>query len=105
MVATEVVKEAIWLKGLLGDFGVIQENIAVFCDNQSAIFLVNNQTYHARTKHIDVKYHYVREIIKGGDVLLKKIDTKDNPSDMLTKVVSGVKFQHCLKLIQILRLY
>ena len=68
------------------------------------IFLAKNQTYHARTKHIDVKYHYVREIIEGGDVLLKKIDTKDNPSDMLTKIVSGVKFQYCLKLIQIFRL-
>ena len=67
------------------------------------IFLTKNQTYHARTKHIDVKYHYVREIIEGGDVLLKKINTKDNPSDMLTKVISEVKFQHCLKLIQIFR--
>ncbi|KAK9215025.1 hypothetical protein WN944_007028 [Citrus x changshan-huyou] len=87
MAATEAVKEAIWLKGLLGDLGVIQENIAVFCDNQSAIFLAKNQTYHARTKHIDVKYHYVREIIESGVVLLRKIDTKDNPSDMLTKSV------------------
>ncbi|KAH9761191.1 hypothetical protein KPL70_000407 [Citrus sinensis] len=104
MAATEAVKEVIWLKGLLGDLGVIQENITVFCDNQSAIFLGKNQTYHARTKHIDVKYHYVREIIESGVVLLRKIDTKDNPSDMLTNVVSGVKFQHCLKLIQILRL-
>ncbi|KAH9797006.1 hypothetical protein KPL71_005721 [Citrus sinensis] len=104
MAATEAVKEAIWLKGLLGDLGVIQENIAVFCDNQSAIFLAKNQTYHARTKHINVKYHYVREIIESGVVLLGKIDTKDNPSDMLTKVVSGIKFQHYLKLIQILRL-
>ncbi|KAH9793297.1 hypothetical protein KPL71_004477 [Citrus sinensis] len=104
MAATEAVKEVIWLKGLLGDLGVIQEKIAVFCDNQSVIFLANNQTYHARTKRIDVKYHYVREIIKSGVVLLRKIDNKDNPSDMLTNVVSEVKFQHCLKLIQILRL-
>ncbi|KAH9656608.1 hypothetical protein KPL70_022746 [Citrus sinensis] len=83
MAAIEAVKEAIWLKGLLGDLGVIQENIAVFCDNQSAIFLAKNQTY--QTKHIDVKFHYVREIIESGVVLLRKIDTKDNPSDMLTK--------------------
>ncbi|KAH9679291.1 retrovirus-related pol polyprotein from transposon TNT 1-94-like protein [Citrus sinensis] len=85
MAATKAVKEAIWLKGLLGDLGVIQENITVFCDNQSAIFLAKNQTYHTRTKHIDVKYHYVRDIIESGVVLLRKIDTKDNPSDMLTK--------------------
>ncbi|KAH9677438.1 Timeless family protein [Citrus sinensis] len=64
-----------------------------------------HQTYHARTKHIDVKYHYVREIIEVGDVLLKKIYTKDNPSNMLTNVISGVKFQHCLKLIQVLRMH
>ncbi|KAH9727059.1 retrovirus-related pol polyprotein from transposon TNT 1-94-like protein [Citrus sinensis] len=44
MVATEAVKEAIWLRGLLGDFGKIQKNIKVFCDNQSAIFLAKNQT-------------------------------------------------------------
>ena len=104
MAATEAVKEVIWLKGLLGDLGVIQENIAVFCDNQSAIFLTKNQTYHARTKHIDVKYHYVREIIESSIVWLRKIDTKDNPSDMLTNVVSGVKFQHYLKLIQIFQM-
>ena len=77
----------------------------VFCDNQSAIFLAKYQKYYARTKYIDVKYHYVIEIIEGGDMLLKKINTKDNPSDMLTKVISGVKFQYCLKLIQILRTY
>ena len=50
------------------------------------------------------KKNYVRKIIKGGDVLLKKINTKDNPSNMLTKVISGVKFQHYLKLIQIIRM-
>ncbi|KAH9782721.1 Integrase catalytic domain-containing protein [Citrus sinensis] len=91
MAATKAVKEDIWLKGLLGDLGVIQENIVVFCDNQSVIFLVKNQTYHARTKHIDVKYHYVREIIESGVVLLRKIDTKDNPSDMLTKLAYTIK--------------
>ncbi|KAH9679295.1 retrovirus-related pol polyprotein from transposon TNT 1-94-like protein [Citrus sinensis] len=89
MAATKAVKEAIWLKGLLGDLGVIQENITVFCDNQSAIFLAKNQTYHTRTKHIDVKYHYVRDIIESGVVLLRKIDTKDNPSDMLTKLTTA----------------
>ena len=102
MAATEAVKEVIWLKGLFDDLGVIQENIKVFCDNQNEIFLAKIPTYHARTQHIDVKYHYVREVIENGDVLLKKIDTKDNPSDMMMKVVFGVKFQHYLKLIQII---
>lgn len=102
MTATEAVNEAIWLKDLLGDLRVIQENIKIFYDSQSAIFLAKNQTYHARTKVIDVKYYYVREIIEDDNALMKKIDTQDNPSYMLVKVISGVKFQHYLKLIQIL---
>ena len=72
MVATKIIKEVIWLKDLLSDLRVIQENIEVFCDNQSAIFLAKNQTYHARTKHIDVKYNYVREVIESVVVLLKR---------------------------------
>ena len=71
MAVTETVKEVIWLKGLLSDLGVIQEKNKVFCDNQSVIFLAKNPTYHARTKHIDVKYHYVRKVIEGNDVLLR----------------------------------
>ena len=46
----------------------------------------------------------MREVIKSGVVLLRKIDTKNNLSDMLMKVISGVKFQHYLKLIQIIRM-
>lgn len=44
----------------------------------------------------------MREVIENNVVLLKMIDTRDNPSDMLTKVISGIKFQYCSKLIQIL---
>ena len=104
MTTTKIVKEGICLKELLGNLRVILENIEVLCDKESAVFLAKNQTYNAQTKHADVKYHYVREIIESGVVLLKKIDTKDNSSNMLTKMISGVKFQHYLKLIQILRI-
>ena len=59
MAVTEVVKEAIWLRGLLEDLRVGQKHIKVFQDNQSVIHLAKNQVYHARTKHIDVRYHFV----------------------------------------------
>ena len=58
----------------------------------TAIYLAKNQVYHARTKHIDVKYHFMRDNLEDGDIEVKKIHTKDNPADMLTKVVPGVKF-------------
>jgi len=60
------------------------------------------QVYHAKTKHINVRFDFVREILDGGDIELLKVHTKENPADMLTKVVSGVKFAHCKELLHIL---
>ena len=68
----------------------------------NAIYLAKNQVYHARTKHIDVRFHFVREILDEGDIKLLKIHTTKNPTDILTKVVSGVKFTHCKALLHIL---
>ena len=102
MAATEAAKEAIWLQGLVEDLGLAQEQIDVYFDSQSAIHLAKNQVYHARTKHIDVRYHFIREIMEDGEIQLQKIGTKHNPADMLTKVVSGIKFKHCLDLINII---
>ena len=101
MAITEAVKEAIWLQGLFDDLGVDHKQVTVFCDNHSTIHLAKNQVYHARTKHIDVRYHFVREIIEEGGVLVQKIKTDDNPTDLLTKVVAMIKFNHCLDLINI----
>ena len=65
-----------------------QDLLKINCDSMSAIYLARNQVYHARTKHIDVRYHFVREILEEGDIELLKIHTSENPADMLTKVVS-----------------
>ena len=73
----------------------------MFCDSQTAIHLAKNQVYHAGTNHIDVRYHFVREIIDEGRILVQKIKIDDNPADMLTKVVITIKFNHCLDLINI----
>jgi hypothetical protein len=68
----------------------------------SVIYLAKNQVYHARTKHIDVRYHFVQDVLDDGDIELIKIHTNDNPTDMLTKVVTGVKLKNCKSLLQIL---
>ena len=57
--------------------------------------------YHARTKHIDVRYHKIRELVASGELLLEKVHTSENAADMLTKTVPAVKFKHCLDLINI----
>ncbi|KAL5707089.1 hypothetical protein ACHQM5_025179 [Ranunculus cassubicifolius] len=97
----EGVKEALWLWGLLGDLGIEQDCVDLWCDNQSAIHLAKNQVHHARTKHIDVRYHFVRDVIEDGDISLMKVHTNDNPTDMLTKVVPSSKFQHCLDFLNV----
>ena len=104
MAVTEAVKEAIWLQGLLSELEMEQKHIKVHCDSQSAIHLAKNQVYHARTKHIDVRYHFVREILEEGGVIIQKIQTTENPADMMTKMVTAVKFKHCLDLVNIVKI-
>ena len=65
------------------------------CDSQSAIFLAKNPSYHSRTKHIDVQYHFVRDMVESMKVLLEKVDTLENVADSLTKSVSTKKFSWC----------
>jgi hypothetical protein len=62
------------------------------CDSHSAILLGRNPTYHSKTKHIDVQYHFVRDMVEKKMVLLEKVDTLKNVRDLLTKSVSTEKF-------------
>lgn len=94
MASTKAVKEAIWLKGLSREFGVDQQSVPLMCDSQSALHLSKNQVFHERTKHIDVRLHFIRDIISEGKVNLQKISTEDNPADMLTKALTIAKFKH-----------
>jgi len=95
MVATHVSKEAVWLQRLCSNMGLVQGAIRIDCDNQSAIFLSNNPTYHSKTKHIDVPYHFVREMIEDKKALLVKVDTLKNIADALTKFLSSENFSWC----------
>ena len=98
---TEAVKEAMWLKGMLLELGIKQESLVVYCDNQSAVHLSKNQVFHERSKHIDIKLYFVRDVIESRTVLVEKIDTEHNPADMFTKILPGGKFNYCLELIRI----
>jgi hypothetical protein len=65
--------------------------------------LAKKQVYHVRTKHIDVRFHKIRELVSTGDLLYEKIHTSENAADMLTKPVTTDKFKHCLNLINVSR--
>ena len=76
-------------------------NNAIFSDSQSALHLSKNPVYHERTKHVDVRFHFIRDLIANHTVKLLKVSTKDNPADMGTKVVTCNKFRHCLDLLYV----
>ena len=96
--AVEASKEMLWLKGFLQELGLKQDEYLVLCDSQSAMDLSKNSMYHARTKHIDVRYHWLRNVIELKKMKLKKVNTNKNGADMLTKVVPGSKLDVCSKL-------
>lgn len=98
---TEAVKEALWLKGLVNELGVAQDSVKVFYDNQSAIHLCKNQSFHERTKHIDTRLHWIKDVISEGRVQIHKVHTTHNPADFITKVVPLAKFKYCLNLLNV----
>eukprot|EP00253_Pinus_taeda_P029339 PITA_29339 len=101
MPATHASKEAVLLQRLCSSMGLVQEAIRIDCDNQCAIFLAKNPTYHSKTKHIDVQYHFVRDMIDDKEVLMMKVDALKNIADTLTKPVSSEKFSWCREIMGI----
>ncbi|GKB54031.1 hypothetical protein Tco_0904784 [Tanacetum coccineum] len=99
MALTEAVKESIWLKRLLIELRVNLRSVVVNCNNQSAIHLSRNAMFHERTKHINVRYHFNREIVESKEIEVAKIGTKNNAADAFTKVVPGPKFKYCMKIL------
>lgn len=102
MAMTEAVKEAIWLRGIISDFGLIQGSVTINCDSQSALHLAKHMVFHERCKHIDVRHHFVRDIVNKGLVKVIKVSTEDNAADMLTKTLPVAKFKYYLQLVNVL---
>ena len=94
--ALEVAKEAIWLHQLLVDFSAKRrlDHLAstIYCNSQSAIHLIQNPVYNAKTKHIEVRFHHIRELVTEKKLEVRKIDTKVNIVDCLTKPLPDQRF-------------
>lgn len=100
---TEAVKEGILLKGLLEDIGFKQEVVKVWCDSQRFICLSKNIVFHERTKHVAVKYYFIRDIVAECDVEVLKIHTGRIPAGILTKVVLVSKFDAAVDFLKVSR--
>ncbi|KAL5838301.1 hypothetical protein ACOSQ3_015470 [Xanthoceras sorbifolium] len=92
---TEASKEMIWLQGLLIELGFSQGKNVLYSDSQSAIHLAKNSAFHSRTKHIGLRYHFIRSLLEDEVLTLEKIHGSKNPADMLTKAVTTEKLKLC----------
>lgn len=96
---TEAAKEAIHLKGLFEDLGVNQKTIIIWNDNQAALKLCQNPIVSNRSKHIDLKMHFIRDCIKDEVIGVKYKATEEMEADILTKSVTGSRLSLLKKMM------
>ncbi len=82
--------EVAWFRKLLGDLGLhVDRQVVIYCDNLNNNQLARNPMFHARTKHIEVHYHFIREKILAGEIDFIYVSTKDQVADIFTKVLGA----------------
>ena len=74
------------------DYGVVLEKVPLLCDNESAIKLANNPVQHSRTKHIDIRHHFLRDHVAKNDISLEGVRTEDQLADIFTKPLDEATF-------------
>lgn len=91
-------QESAWLMQLMEDLHQSTDYaVELHCDNQSAIQLAENPVFHARTKHVEIHYHFIREKVLQGQIKMQYIKTADQVADLFTKGLSGVKSEEFRK--------
>ena len=86
--------EVAWLQMLLRDLGIqVQVPIVIYCDNLSSIQLARNPVFHARTKHIELHYHFVQERVLDGNIDLMYVRTNEQVTDISTKALGAEKLR------------
>ena len=85
--------QLLWMQKLLLDYGICQEHLTIYYDNTSAINISKNLVQHSRTKHIEVRHHFIREFVKDGTLTLEFIHTDDQKVDLFTKPLDRKRFE------------
>ncbi|XP_057548061.1 secreted RxLR effector protein 161-like [Amaranthus tricolor] len=94
--AAEAAKEAVWIRKFISDLGVvpsIENGIKLYCDNEGAIAQSKEPRSHQNSKHVERKFHLIREIVGRQDVIISRVDTTDNIADPLTKPLPQPKHE------------
>jgi hypothetical protein len=95
--------EVLWLQKLFSDLGLLVDaHVVIYCDNISSILLANNPVYHARTKHIEVHYHFIREKVIAKEIDLIHVNIEDQVADIFTKALGTNKLKKFRKMLSVL---
>ncbi|XP_057547794.1 secreted RxLR effector protein 161-like, partial [Amaranthus tricolor] len=86
--------QILWIAQQLRDLGVDLKGIPIKCDNTSAICITKNPVQHSRTKHIEVRHHFIRDHVEKGNISLSFISTENQLADIFTKPLSADRFAH-----------
>jgi N-acetylglucosamine-6-phosphate deacetylase len=98
MALNEAIKEYLYLISVIKQLNIEnKEKFYLFTDSLSAIGLANNPEYYAKTKHIDIQYHFIREYVINDIIQLSHISIKEQLADVLTKALSGPTFKYLVK--------
>jgi len=92
MVLSDCSRQVVWMHTLMGELGYSLKPIPICGDNQGSIFIASNPVTERHSKHIDIRYHYVREVISRKYACVFFINGDQNPTDMFTKNLGSVKF-------------
>jgi len=84
--------QIIWLKHQLIDYGVKLENVPLYCDNTSVINLTKNPIQHSKTKHIEIRHHFIEDHVQKGEVEMKFVKTNSQLADLFTKPLARDRF-------------
>ena len=84
--------QILWMKVTLNDFGIKFKQVSLLCDNESAIKLTNNLVQHSRTKHIDVRHHFIRDHQQKWDICIESVGTEDQLVDIFSKPLDEKRF-------------
>ncbi|GJY42465.1 retrovirus-related pol polyprotein from transposon TNT 1-94 [Tanacetum coccineum] len=87
-------QQALWMKQALVDYGIRLDDIPIMCDNKGAIDLSKNPVQHSRTKHIEIRHHFLRDNVQKGNITIEKVASKDNIADILTKPLKCEPFNY-----------
>ena len=85
--------QLLWMKKLLHDYGILQDSMCVFYDNTNAINLSKNLVQHSKSKHIEILYHFIRDLVEDKVVCLEFIHTDNQKEDIFTKSLDGPRFE------------